>query len=332
MDYSNYQTEDFILDESFQDWVRGSDRIANDFWKAWVDRNPHKKESVERAREILLNLAFWEKPVADEEIRKEWLQLKAELQRDEAKERSIPHFTFWQKIAASVILIIFAGLSYYIYNQSQIIAYSTNYGETRKVLLPDSSIVTLNGNSSIAFKKNWSGEKERVVSLLGEAFFSVTHKANDQKFIVKAEDLKVIVLGTQFNVNSRRGNVKVVLNSGKVELSDNHKNKVEMKPGEMVQYSLKNEKYLKKKVRPELYSSWKNNRLEFKNTPIHEIAQLLEDNYGLSVIIQDKSIGNRNLTGSYPANDIDILIKAMSGIFQINITQNGNRLILENKK
>jgi hypothetical protein len=42
MDYSGYTTEDFVLDESFQDFVGGTDPEAARFWQQWIADNLEK--------------------------------------------------------------------------------------------------------------------------------------------------------------------------------------------------------------------------------------------------------------------------------------------------
>jgi DNA-directed RNA polymerase specialized sigma24 family protein len=119
-------------------------------------------------------------------------------------------------------------------------------------------------------------KKDRVVWMQGEAFFDINHLENNQKFIVKALNIDVEVLGTQFNVNSRRNNTTVVLNSGKVKLNhDDLVNDEFMDPGDLVEFSGHEKKIRKKVVNPEQFSSWKSNILIFKATPLSEIAQTL---------------------------------------------------------
>jgi ferric-dicitrate binding protein FerR (iron transport regulator) len=71
--------------------------------------------------------------------------------------------------------------------------------------LPDNSTVILNANSSLRYQENWEAELLREVWVDGEAFFSVVHTHNHQRFRVNVtDDLKVEVLGTEFNVKDRR--------------------------------------------------------------------------------------------------------------------------------
>jgi transmembrane sensor len=332
MEYSKFKAEDFVLDESFQKWIMDGDKEANNFWKQWLLQNPSQSDEVEKAKDILMNLALQEKNVEVNIIEGEWNRLMSNPEiTGESKFRSLVTSP-WMRIAASLLVLIFASAVFYWYNVSQTLRYHTSYGEIKQITLPDQSLITLNGNSTITFKKGWNPDEARIVTLDGEAFFSVTHKSNHQKFIVKTGEIDVTVLGTEFNVNNRRGDIKVVLNSGKVKLTDNNRKELLMKPGELVTYSVKNEKFVKSTVEAAKFDAWKKNILHFENTTLAEIAQILEDNYGLEVIIKDKSVEKRKFTGKYPANNIDILIKALSGVFQLNIHENGNQIIIENKK
>jgi ferric-dicitrate binding protein FerR (iron transport regulator) len=330
MDYSKYQVEDFILDDSFCQWVKEENNEAIAFWDNWLIQNPSKSEEVEKAKEIVLQLSLSERGLKPETIATEWSLLINNPRLDITTSRSRPYYANAWKVAASIAILITVSIVFYLFNSNRRIAVSTIYGERKEVVLPDQSLVTLNSNSTLTYSSDWSDDEDRIVKLEGEAFFSVTHKKNNQKFIVKTGGLDVRVLGTEFNVNTRRGSIKVVLSSGKVQLSDQKKRELIMQPGEKVVYTIQKQDYKKEKVQAGLYSSWKKNVLQFDNTPIREIATLIEDNYGKEVIINDTSIANRNFTGTYPADDIDILIKALSGVYQIKIKENGNTLILEN--
>ena len=51
----------------------------------------------------------------------------------------------------------------------------------KTILLPDSSLITLNANSTLSYNNNWNSTAPRKVWLNGEAYFSVTHQQNNQK-------------------------------------------------------------------------------------------------------------------------------------------------------
>jgi ferric-dicitrate binding protein FerR (iron transport regulator) len=69
-------------------------------------------------------------------------------------------------------------------------------------------------------------------------FFGYTYRENS-KFIVHARDINVEVLGTEFNLQRRRERTKVILHSGKVQLTevDESWQRLLSKPGDIVEYN-----------------------------------------------------------------------------------------------
>ena len=120
--------------------------------------------------------------------------------------------------------------------------YSTTFGEWKTITLPDGSVVELNANSLLTITKHWSENNNRTVWLTGEAFFKVKKIPSTKcKFIVKTKDLKVEILGTSFNVNSRFDQTEVFLEEGKVKLYLGN-TKEYMAPGEFIAFSKKKTK------------------------------------------------------------------------------------------
>ena len=74
------------------------------------------------------------------------------------------------KIAASLTgLLLIASVFYYLLLGAGMTIHTTGYGETATLLLPDSSVVTLNANSSLEYDSKWFGGDHREVWLRGEA-------------------------------------------------------------------------------------------------------------------------------------------------------------------
>lgn len=249
------------------------------------------------------------------------------------QKHKVVYFGFWQKMAASVAIIMLIGATLYLtlFRTTSTI-YATDFGETKTLVFPDSSVITLNANSEISYHENWDADQPREVWLKGEAFFSVKHTENDQKFMVHAAGLDVEVLGTEFNVNNRRGKTTVVLDKGSIRLNAlqlNHP--LLMQPGELVEYIEQSADYQQKVVNPDLYISWKNHQLVFEGTTIREIAQILEDNFGLEVVLKDDSLGQKEFKGTVPSHDLDILLKGLSESFNIAVTRDNDTIVIENK-
>src|SRR5690606_35926115 len=74
-------------------------------------------------------------------------------------------------------------------------------GKKFNLVLSDGTKVSLNSGSSIKFPVQFLPGQNREVTLTGEAYFEVKKDSVDP-FIVHVADLKVRVLGTEFNLSS----------------------------------------------------------------------------------------------------------------------------------
>ncbi len=245
----------------------------------------------------------------------------------------------WQRIAAVFIgLLIVSVFAYQYLSKPDNITYQTAYGETREFWLPDSSKVTLNGNSSLTYHAGWEEKTEakdgREVWLEGEGYFEVREMMREGKvkFTVHTAHLNVEVLGTAFNVTNQTDKTQVVLSEGKVKLAlrqEEKRQEIFMEPGDMVEFNVIENRVQQRLVNPVLYSSWKDRQLMFEDTPVSEITQVLEDRYGLEVQLKEKEIGARKFTGTVSTKEIDLLFKAIASSFNLKVTRNGNQITLQ---
>ncbi|ALL05494.1 hypothetical protein AQ505_08315 [Pedobacter sp. PACM 27299] len=271
-----------------------------------------------------------------ERIDAAWEKLAPMLDDQETPVRKLKPWFNKQIIAAAAMLILVTTIGvWFLKEQNAEIHHLTKYGQTLRVVLPDSSVVTLNGNSQLSYRKNWSGNGDREVKVDGEAYFSVKHTRSHQKFFVKMPDqLSVEVLGTEFNISARNHDTRVVLNSGKIDFrmegQDHKTNIIQMKPGDLVEYQSKEKSYTKRMVDPAIYSSWKTDRLVFDKTPLKEVLNTLHNTYGLEILVEDPKMLDMNLSGSAPTTNINSLIHALSETFNINFTKKGDTLIVTN--
>ncbi|MGB3585934.1 MAG: FecR domain-containing protein [Tunicatimonas sp.] len=234
-------------------------------------------------------------------------------------------------------LILLAGLIYLgISNDDTTRRYSTDYGETKTVWLPDSSKVTLNANSSLTFSYN--KQKAREAWLVGEAFFEIKQRKNPLnaskrvKFIVHTNNIAVEVLGTAFNVSERRGATQVVLEHGKVRLANKRNEQVIMQPGDLAEMASSSSSLTIEEVNPEEYTTWKKKELLFKRTPITEVAEAMEDYYGWRVELSDDDWNNQQITGSIPTDDQDVFLKILAESMGVEVIREDNRVTLKKRR
>jgi transmembrane sensor len=338
MNYTAYTTEDFVTDEYFIQWVKNPTEENNAFWNAWLSQHPHKEATVREARQIVGMLNFKETRAPEGKFLEIWERIAAVddrpvldvYQRGEATQRERSNKGMWYKVAAAFVVAT-AAIAYAVINRPGPVIIHTAFGESRSLFLPDSTKVTLNANSTLRYAADFN-ENNRQVWLDGEAFFAVVHKKNNQNFRVHTGELNVVVLGTRFNVNTRRGTSKVVLEEGKVKLDipdGNTTAELYMQPGELVEVSKETGHVQKKKVAADDYSSWRQNKLVLVSTSLEEIAALLEDNYGYAVQFSNDELKRLLFTGSASVDNPGELVEKLNKVFDLKIQLNGKDMIIQ---
>ncbi|RYF96235.1 MAG: DUF4974 domain-containing protein, partial [Chitinophagaceae bacterium] len=205
---------------------------------------------------------------------------------------------------------------------------NTQYGEISTHELPDGSLMMLNANSCATLGKKWKEGNDREVWLNGEAFFHVKKTPNKNRFVVHTNDLDVIVTGTQFNVWTRDNKTSVLLTEGSVTIRTPQGEEIKMLPGEFVQIDHKTLE--KKKANEETVLAWKENRIIFDETPIADAARMIQEHYGLKVIITDSALEGKTLNGMMPNDNLDILLRSIEATKEFRITRKDTEILISN--
>ena len=321
-----------LHDPSFARWINQPTQEDTLYWESWLANNPQHAETVEHARHLLTGVAFNRTEVSQYQIDQSWQQVAGR-----TTDPVSPTIYFWKqplRIAAVIALVISASVGWWwLENANQSIEYQTDYGQTQNIVLEDGTQVVLNGNSRLTLAHDWLEQTAREVYLEGEAYFQVTSLIhNDQKlpFLVLTPDLQVKVLGTQFNVNSRRGQTQVVLDEGKVAVDIPEKEEATMQPGDFVMYSSESKKVTLRQVNPAIYTSWRKQQRILDDTPVSHIIRQLEDTYGVEFVLNDESVRNRRIssTGSISAEDLESVLMALEALLQLRVEQTDNTIYL----
>ena len=235
-----------------------------------------------------------------------------------------------RKFAVAAIILVVVGISLFL--SRDLIRYqsiATTYGEIKQVTLPDGSIVTLNANSEIKFSRFNFSTKTREVMLNGEADFSVVHTKSNQRFVVITNNnLAVTVLGTQFSVYNRLKRSEVVLRKGKVELNytsvnTNQSKQLVLRPGDkfIINDRGTDQVYLSNTDR---VVAWKNHDFLFEGTMLAEVANTINDNFGIKLMFQNKELAGRKISGTFHAEKAEELIDAIAQLLDVNYKKRSN--------
>ncbi|MCE6991407.1 FecR family protein [Dyadobacter sp. CY323] len=253
-----------------------------------------------------------------------------DLQRAHLKEK---RFLPSRWLAAAVMILAISTSAWFGKDYIQYQTFETGYGATKTVALPDGSTVTLNANSRLRVPRFAFGKRSREVFLKGEAYFVVSHKKDNMQFRVGTpKNMDVIVLGTEFNVYAREQDTRVMLHKGKVKINypfQNSVREVMLKPGDLIGYNKKAVPEIKSNVETDRYLAWKEHRYIFEDMTLSEFGQLLTENYGLHVEIENDELASRTLVGSFKAENSEELLASVTEILNLKVTRKGNTILLQ---
>lgn len=256
------------------------------------------------------------------------LKQEGQVKQSEVKTRTLLYYAY--RIAAVLLvgLIISLGLTYgtrMFYNQ-QIIAWD----QPVDVILEDGTLITINRDSRIRFKKKFASD-ERKVFLKGEAWFDV---ASDpaSPFVIDAGSALVEVLGTSFNVNAYRQNsvVEITVESGVVALTAKQE-----KQEQIILKAGNSGKYNKQRKELELIQSadpnqisWKTRDLYFDGSSLQEVVDLINQVYDAHLVISNKALASCQITVTFKDQSLDAILKVLELTLDLEIHQEGNQFRL----
>ncbi|MCG8386489.1 MAG: FecR domain-containing protein [Cytophagales bacterium] len=243
------------------------------------------------------------------------------------RSRSGSRRLFLRKIAVAILLVALAftlflsvfkdAFSPLEEDRSHYITRVTHPGEKLHMKLPDGSSVKLNASSQLVFPPRFS-DRERNVTLIGEAYFEVTEDP-DRPFRIQSGNISTTVLGTAFNVRAfpDEKDITVAVVSGRVEVSAPGGEGVMtpatlLTPNEMAVYRKENDHMTKGNFDYMEMVAWKDGIIYFKDACIYEILETLEEWYGVSFQVDRSLDRKKGFTVSYKDKSLETILEGLS--------------------
>ena len=193
------------------------------------------------------------------------------------------------------------------------VTYFANPGTKSIVVLPDSSIVRLNGNSKLIVPQTFSPLR-RELFLSGEGYFEIVHHEDWPMVVRTPKDISVNVLGTTFDLSAYENDadIKLTLIEGKVTLTEEKSNHThELRPNQEIRIADATAEPVKAPAAPKIVradikknTGWIHGDLIFDDTPMPEVARQLERWYGVRIHIADEDILKYHFTATFTTESI----------------------------
>ncbi len=215
--------------------------------------------------------------------------------------------------------------------QSTVQTYATGKGQRQRITLADGSVVDLNAETSL--KVSFARSGRRVVLGEGEAIFDVAHDER-RPFTVEASNRVVRVVGTQFDVRNRQGELTVTVARGKVQVrpiaAAPSGRAFLLTPGQRLEIDRTGAAQLKA-VDPQETFSWRAGRLVYRDQPLSDVVDDLNRQFVEQIEIGDAELGRTPITGVVVLDDPQSVIARLSLMLPIRSVPSARGLLLLRK-
>lgn len=293
--------------------------------EAWIEADPAHRRQFEDFASI------WEKSrrlalqsQADEQAA--WKRFQARIHTAPRPVRSLRNNT-WLRIAALFLLLAGVGTWAWLSSRETPVPQLTASAGARILsdTLPDGSVVTLNRNASLQYPGRFQGDT-RTVRLQGEAFFRVTPDKK-KPFLINVNDVMVKVVGTSFNIRSEGKATEVIVETGIVQVTRNG-HTVELRPGQKVRVGDQDSLFAPQPEKDRLYNYYRTNEFVCDNTPLWKLAEVLQEAYGVEIVIARKELRNLPLTTTFSNESLDRILEVIGMTFNIRVKKEGDKIYL----
>jgi transmembrane sensor len=192
--------------------------------------------------------------------------------------------------------------------------YATEIGEQRSLILSDGSRIDLNARSRVRVRID---DSERRVELLrGQAMFRVAKDAR-RPFVVRADDTRIRVLGTTFDVNrGQRGTTVTVLEGKVMVVAPLYTREAKAAPtvaaGQQLtvadEPSANPALFRVKPVNVSAATAWTQRQLVFEGTPLVEVVEEFNRYNARQIHITDARLNDLRVSGIYASPDPESLL------------------------
>lgn len=193
----------------------------------------------------------------------------------------------------------------------------TKEGEKANIYLSDSTLIILNSGSTLQYN-NFYNFKDRSVILAGEAFFDV-RTDHDKPFVVQLDQMSISATGTRFNVYSfiEEDRIETTLEEGVIQVLIKDEEPINVNTGQQVIYFIRSKKVLVRNVATDVYTSWKENKLRFIDTPFEEVLRQIGRWYNVNFEIKDRDLLNLKYTGTFIDESIEDVMQMLKTVSPI---------------
>ena len=337
------------IEESAAEWFvlihsgEASEQELKEFY-AWLQASDAHIESYKEYSELWDELPEMDMPAA--------APIELEDQPDFSEEESIAETKVRKSIALRVVsyfdnatswaygavaMTLFIGMFLFTEMNTakeEATLYTTHYGEIRDIELADGSKVTLSAKSRLSVSLE---EDIRELHLHeGQAFFDVASQFNAEgskvPFVIHSGDMRVRVVGTQFDIRLLEDKAHVTVTEGVVEV-DNHREKdqpVKVVAGQQIAaIGPKFENVtMPQEVNVDDIVSWKMGWLSYRDAKLGDVLTDARRFHEGRITLGKKELEDLRITTSFRVDQVEQMTNMLEGILPVKVYRESNKRIV----
>lgn len=201
--------------------------------------------------------------------------------------------------------------------------------DNRKTTLPDGSTVLLRKGATLQYPAAFDAP-ERRVTITGEAFFDI-HPEKGRPFVVATARSLIEVLGTSFLVKASASSDRVIVQTGRILVTDKAASGQHCILSEKQQAILSEKGLEQNTVSAANYLSWQTDDLQFKETPLDQVAEDLSDHYGIVIRLAATLIPKSDLykiSAEFSHQPLEQSLEEITRLTGLLYRRNGDTIII----
>ena len=302
----------------------------------WLEENPANRQLLQEALEVWQMGEEESIPDFDKDMDNAWTKVERHIQRETIAKPQKMRVTFRQwapRVAASLALLVLAGWALFQWRggANEPVVYATGPGETRSVVLPDSSKVWLNERTTLRRPRNFS---DRNIQLEGEAFFEV-RRMEESPFRIESGGAITEVLGTSFNIRAypEESRIELTVETGKVAFGRTGapESRVQVNAGSSAILEESQNASVQTEEKFDNAISWHTGKLRFEDATLEMVRLSFERFYDIRLEAGDPSIWKCHFTGAFDKVSPSELAETVAFSLNLDLHQTDSVYILSGK-
>jgi transmembrane sensor len=204
--------------------------------------------------------------------------------------------------------------------------------ELKTVILPDSSIVTLDKNSQIKFKRKF---KKSKITIQGKAHIQVDDQSVG-KLMIDQPLVKIPLNGQEFYFNDDNKNkiidIVSIQGSARIDIKNTSGQSLfTLDEGDELRFNTDSKLIQTLPTHNSNYLEWKTKQMTFKNNTIAEVITQLENLFNISIKVNHPNINNCLVNGTFSSKEVEIMLQSIANNSNIELNHTSESFVLLGK-